>query len=156
VSPPQWLVKAFASKPGAWYFLNVANPIDKRLIPATKGRISLAPGQPICVIETVGAKSGQRRRTPLKYALDGDDLVLVASQGGAPKHPGWYHNLRKQPELKVWAPRGRSGDYVARVVEGPERERLWVKAASEYPGYDTYQVRAGDRQIPVVTLSPKS
>lgn len=152
--PPPFLVKAFASRAGSWYFLNVANPIDRRLIPATNGRVSLAPGQPVCVIETVGAKTGKRRRTPLVFATDGDDLVLIASQGGAPKNPGWFYNLRKQPELQVWAPRGRSGDYVASVAEGPERERLWKLATAYYPGYDTYQTRAGDRQIPVVRLSP--
>ena len=153
--PPRFLVKAFASKAGSWYFLNVANPIDRRLIPATNWRMSLAPGQPVCVIETVGAKTGQRRRTPLLFATDDDDLVLIASQGGAPKNPGWFYNLRKNPQLKVWAPRGRSGDYVARVVEGPDRERLWQKATALYPGYDTYKARAGGRQIPVVALSPK-
>src|SRR5918911_2558784 len=141
--PPRFLVKALSSKAGSWYFLNVANPVDRRLIPATNGRVSLAPGQPVCVIETVGAKSGQRRRTPLLYATDGDDLVLIASQGGAPKNPGWFYNLRRNPQLKVWAPRGKSGDYVARVVDGPERERLWQKATAQYPGYDTYQARAG-------------
>jgi deazaflavin-dependent oxidoreductase (nitroreductase family) len=153
--PPRFLVKALSSKAGSWYFLNVANPVDRRLIPATNGRVSLAPGQPVCVIETVGAKSGQRRRTPLLYATDGDDLVLIASQGGAPKNPGWFYNLRRNPQLKVWAPRGKSGDYVARVVDGPERERLWQKATAQYPGYDTYQARAGGRRIPVVALSPK-
>lgn len=154
MTTPRWAVRIAASRAGSWYFLNVANPIDKRLVPATNGRLSLAPGQPVLVIETVGAKSGQLRRTPLVYATDGDDLVLVASQGGAPKHPGWFHNLRKNPDLKVWA-KGRCGDYVARVSEGAERERLWQRALRVYPGYDTYQERAGAREIPVVALSPK-
>ena len=150
------MVKLLATRVGSWYFLNVANPVDRRLIPATNGRLSLAPGQPVCVIETVGAKSGQRRRTPLTFATSGDDLVLIASAGGAPKHPAWFHNVRKHPDVRVWANRGRSGDYVARVVEGEERERLWRIAADFYPGYETYAVRAGEREIPVVALSPRS
>ena len=149
------LMKLAASRAGSWWFLNVANPIDRRLIPATNGRLSSAPGQQVCVVETVGAKSGVRRRIPLQYAIAGDDLVLIASSGGAPKHPAWFHNLRKHPEVRVWANKGRSGDYVARVAEGEERERLWRIATDLYPGYDTYQERAGGREIPVVALSPR-
>ena len=121
----------------------------------TEGTTLRDTGLPVVIVTSMGAKSGKLRKTPLMRVEHEGRYALVASQGGAPKHPGWYHNLRKHPQLKVWAPRGRSGDYVARVVEGPDRERLWAKAAAEYPGYDTYQVRAGDRQIPVVTLSPK-
>ena len=158
VSTPRWqrpLVRIASSRAGSWWFLNVANPIDKRLIPATNGRLSTAPGQPVLVIETVGAKSGQRRRIPLVYARDGDDLVLIASSCAAAKHPAWYHNVRKNPELRVWG-KGLSGDYVARIAEGAERERLWRKATAVYRGYDTYKERAGARQIPVVVLSPKA
>jgi len=158
VSIPAWqrsLVKLASSRAGSWWFLNVANPIDRRLIPATNGRLSTAPGMPVCVIETVGAKTGQRRRTPLVFATDRDDLVLIGSSGGARTHPGWFYNIRKNPELRVWANRGRSGDYVGRVAEGEERERLWRKATELYPGYDTYDVRAGAREIPVIALSPK-
>jgi deazaflavin-dependent oxidoreductase (nitroreductase family) len=148
-------MKLAASRAGSWYFLNVANPIDRRLIPATNGRLSTAPGQQVCVVETVGAKSGQVRRVPLQYATDGDDLVLIASQGGAPKHPAWYYNLKANPDVRVWANKGRSGNYVARVAEGEERERMWRRAVDLYPGYETYQGRAGGREIPVIALSPR-
>ena len=148
-------VRLAASRAGSWWFLNVANPIDKRLIPATNGRLSTAPGRPLCVFETVGAKSGKPRRTPLLYASDGEDMVLIASSGGAPKHPAWFHNVRANPDVKVWAGGRRSGDYVAHVTEGEERERLWRIACELYPGYETYQVRAGAREIPVVKLSPR-
>jgi deazaflavin-dependent oxidoreductase (nitroreductase family) len=149
------LVRVLSSRAGSWYFLNVANRIDRRLIPATNGRLSTAPGRPVCVIETVGAKSGVRRRIPLAFATDGENLVLIASSGGAKKHPAWFHNLRKNPEVKVWANRGRSGDYVASVAEGEERERLWRLGTDLYAGYDTYAERAGAREVPVVVLSPK-
>ncbi len=141
-----------ATKAGGWYFLNVANPIDKRLVPATNGRLSLAPGQPILVLETVGAKSGAVRRIPLLYATDGDDIVLVASKAGAAKHPAWYHNLRANPDVRLFV-KGRSGRYTARMAEGPEYERLWRVACEIYPGYAVYQQRAGERKIPLVVLS---
>src|SRR3954451_9126756 len=151
--PPRALVSFASSKPGAWYFINVANRIDKHLIPATNGRLSSAPGQPVLAVETVGAKSGQARRIPLVYATDGDRIILVASKGGAPKHPAWYHNLKANPDVQVWA-KGRSGRYRAREVEGDERARLWRLAAENYPGYDKYQERTGGRRIPVIVLDP--
>jgi deazaflavin-dependent oxidoreductase (nitroreductase family) len=141
------------SKLGGWYFLNVAMRVDRVLLPLTGGRISSAPGQQILLLETVGAKSGERRRTPLVYVTDDDHLVLIASKAGAKRHPAWFHNLRANPRVKVLAP-GRSGDYVAREAEGDERGRLWTKAVDYYAGYDTYQDRAGDRRIPVVVLEP--
>jgi len=146
------LARVAASKPASWYFLHVANPIDKRLIPLTNGYVSLAPGQPVLVLEHRGAKSGQKRRTPLLYASDGDDVVVIGSAGGAPQHPAWVHNLRAHQRVKLFL-RGRSGDYLAREAKGEERERLWRKATALYPGYDTYQGRAGAREIPVVVLS---
>ncbi len=157
MSLPRWqrpFVRLLASRAGSWYFLNVANRIDRWLIPATNGRLSTAPGAPVCVIETVGAKTGARRRTPLTFASDGDHIVLIASAGGAPRHPAWFHNVRKNPELRVWANRGRSGDYVARVAEGEERERLWGLAAQLYPGYEVYKERAAPRRIPLMVFSP--
>ena len=147
------LAPVVSSRAGSWYFLNVANPIDKRLIPATRGWLSLAPGLPLLVVETRGAKSGQSRRIPLLYARDGDDLVLVASNGGNPRHPAWYHNVRAHPDVTVFL-RGRTGPYRARVVEGPERDRLWDVVTTLNPGYDIYKARASNRQIPLVALSP--
>ncbi|HEX8065952.1 MAG TPA: nitroreductase family deazaflavin-dependent oxidoreductase [Thermoleophilaceae bacterium] len=153
---PRWrrpIVRLVSSRAGSWWFLNVANKIDKRLIPATNGRLSTAPGMPVLVMETLGAKSGQPRRTPLLYVTDGDDIVVIASSGGARKHPAWYHNVRKRPEVRVWAP-GRSGDYAVHFAQGEERARLWGRATQLYPGFDTYDVRSGAREIPVAVLSP--
>ena len=141
-----------SSRPAGWYFLNVANKIDKRLLPATNGRLTTAPGRQILVMEVIGAKSGQPRRIPLQFITDGDDIVLIASKAGAAKHPAWYHNLRANPETTVWA-KGRSGRYRASVIEGPDYDRLWKKAADYYSGYDVYQQRAGDRKIPLVRLT---
>jgi hypothetical protein len=75
------------SPAGSWYFVNVAMRIDRVLLPATGGRLSSAVGQQVGLLETVGAKSGELRRIPLLYLEDGRNIVLIASKGGAPKHP---------------------------------------------------------------------
>jgi deazaflavin-dependent oxidoreductase (nitroreductase family) len=140
------------SKAGGWYFLNVAMPVDRVLLPLTGGRMSSAIGQQVGLLETVGAKSGEPRRIPLLYLMDGERIVLIASKAGAAKHPAWFHNLTANPRVSFLAPRGRSGGYVAHEAEGPERERLWDEAVDYYAGYADYQRRAGARRIPVVVL----
>jgi deazaflavin-dependent oxidoreductase (nitroreductase family) len=140
-----------ASKAGSWWFLNVANRIDRVLLPATRGRVSSAPGRNILLLDTIGAKSGQRRRTPLQFVRDGDHVVLIASRGGDVKHPAWFHNLKKRRRVHVIGPH-ITGDWHARIAQGDERERLWRIAAQYYPGYDAYRDRAGGREIPVVVL----
>lgn len=148
------LTPLIASRPGSWFYLNVANKIDRRLLPATNGRVSLSLGQPVLCLETTGAKTGLARRTPLLFLADGADLVVVASATGRPKHPAWYHNLRANSGVKVWAPRGRTGLYLARTATGAERERLWDRAVELYEGFNVYVERvAGQREIPVVVLS---
>src|SRR3954453_9882960 len=152
LNPVERVLEGFArSKVGGWYFLTGAMPVDRVLLPLTRGRISSAPGQQILLLETIGAKSGERRQTPLVYVTDGEHIVLIASKAGAKRHPAWFHNLKATPRVKVLAP-GRSGDYVARVARGDERGRLWREAVDYYAGYATYQERAGSREIPVVVL----
>lgn len=140
------------SKPGSWFYVNVAMRIDRVLLPLSGGRLSISVGQRVGMLETVGAKSGEVRRTPLLYLRDGDHVVLIASMGGAPRHPAWLHNLRANPRVSFLGPGGVSGDYVAREASGDERGRLWDEAVDYYSGYDTYRVRAGERQIPIVVL----
>ena len=146
------IVSMAASRPGSWFFLHVANPIDRRLLPATNGRLSLSIGQPVLCLEVVGAKSGQIRRTPLLFTEVDGELVMIASAGGAPRHPAWYRNVSANPRVKVYAPRGRTGDYVARTAQGEERSRMWAAALELYPGFDVYAERAGAREIPVLVL----
>ena len=98
------LERLATTRAGGWYFVNVAMPIDRRLLPLSNGRISSALGQQVGLLRTVGAKSGARRDTPLLYVTDGDRIVLIASKAGAAKHPSWLHNLRKQPERHVPRP----------------------------------------------------
>jgi len=109
-------------------------------------------GAPVCLVTTKGRKSGQRRTVPLLYLKDGEDLVIVASQGGAPEHPGWYRNLEAQPNAEVEIGRERF-PVVARRVSEDEKARLWPRLVAIYPPYEKYQQRTA-RQIPVMRLSP--
>ncbi|WP_375479500.1 nitroreductase family deazaflavin-dependent oxidoreductase [uncultured Jatrophihabitans sp.] len=108
------------------------------------------------ILRTVGAKTGAQRVNALTYAPDGDSFVIVASNGGAAKSPGWYHNLRARPETEVQVGTRRIPAR-AKVVLGddPDRDRLWrlVNAHNDnrYRGYQ----RATDRVIPIVVLSPR-
>jgi proline iminopeptidase len=107
-------------------------------------------GSTILLLTTTGRTSGEPRTTPLIYAADGDNYVIVASKGGAPEHPGWYRNLQQTPEVEL-----QVLDEVfparARTAKGEERERLWEKANEVWPHYAEYQTQT-DREIPVVVL----
>jgi deazaflavin-dependent oxidoreductase (nitroreductase family) len=109
-------------------------------------------GCPTLLLTTRGRKTGQLRRTALIYGRDGENYVLVASNGGAPAHPLWYLNLTANPEvaLQVGAEKlaGR-----ARVATPEEKPRLWQVMTKVYPTYDAYQAKAG-RDIPVVIVEP--
>ncbi|MGH2576670.1 MAG: nitroreductase family deazaflavin-dependent oxidoreductase, partial [Actinomycetota bacterium] len=108
---------------------------------------------PQVLLTHTGAKSGKKRTTPLAYFTDGDDVILIASKGGAPKHPAWYHNLIAHPEVELFS-QGGGGRYRAREAQGAERERLWKLTTEFYPGYAKYQERCPDRRIPVIVCSP--
>jgi deazaflavin-dependent oxidoreductase (nitroreductase family) len=141
-----------ASRPGAWLYIHVFCRIDPLLLRATGGRLSISVGWPILLLTHTGARSGKRRRTALLYTADGENIVVVASRGGAARNPAWYHNLRANPRCSVLA-RGRNGDYDARVLEGAERQHAWALANDLYAGYTAYQGRTA-RRIPVLVLEP--
>jgi deazaflavin-dependent oxidoreductase (nitroreductase family) len=121
----------------------------------TRGRIGHRfPGSPpMLLLDHVGAKSAHKRTTPLVYVEDGENLVLVASKGGNPKNPAWFHNLRASPETTVQVGSERRS-VRARVADAQERARLWPKAVETYRGYEDYQERT-DREIPLVILEPR-
>jgi deazaflavin-dependent oxidoreductase (nitroreductase family) len=123
---------------------------------ATGGRIGhTGPGLPrMLLLEHVGAKSGTKRTSPLLYFRDGDDLILVASKGGFPKHPAWYHNLVANPDTEVQVGSERRAVH-ARVATAEERERLWPMAIKQYRGYADYQARSKGREIPLLILEPR-
>jgi deazaflavin-dependent oxidoreductase (nitroreductase family) len=112
------------------------------------------PGSPpMLLLDHVGAKSATRRTSPLVYGRDGENLVLVASKGGYPKSPAWFHNLRANPDTTVQVG-SRSIDVRAHVAEGDERARLWALMVGVYPGYESYRKRT-EREIPIVVLEPR-
>jgi deazaflavin-dependent oxidoreductase (nitroreductase family) len=108
-------------------------------------------GAPTLLLTTTGRRTGEPTTTPLIFGRDGDDYVIVASQGGAPQHPGWYRNLVKTPDVEVQVKAERFGAR-ARTTDDDERERLWRAMNEIWPQYDSY-ARRTDREIPVVVLS---
>jgi F420H(2)-dependent quinone reductase len=123
---------------------------------ASGGRIGHKPPglPPMLLLDHVGARSGVRRTSPLVYTHAGADYVLVASKGGYPRHPAWFHNLRAHPDTTIQVGRRRLSVH-ARVASDEEHERLWPQAVATYRGFAGYQARAG-RKIPLVVLSPRA
>jgi F420H(2)-dependent quinone reductase len=112
------------------------------------------PGAPpMLLLDHVGAKSGKVRTTPLAYLADDENVVLVASKGGAPRNPAWFHNLVANPDTTIQVGRERRA-VRAHVADPAERERLWPEVVRLYEGYRGYQERT-DRQIPLVILEPR-
>ncbi len=105
------------------------------------------------LLDHVGAKSGTLRTSPLLFIPDRENLVIVASKGGFPKNPAWFHNLQAHPV--TYAQVGPERRRVrARVATAAERPRLWELAVDVWPGYEDYRVRT-DREIPLVVLEPE-
>jgi deazaflavin-dependent oxidoreductase (nitroreductase family) len=128
--------------------------IDRWLIPRTGGRLKVAIGQPILLLHTRGAKSGQPRSTPLLYTPHHDAFIVVASKAGADHHPAWYHNIRAHPDAVSVEVNGERITVDPRIVGEPERDELWQVVNDNYNGYDRYAQRAGARVIPLVVLEP--
>ena len=106
---------------------------------------------PLLLLTTTGAKSGERRTTPMGYMPDGDRLIVFASAGGAPTHPGWYHNLLAHPEVTVEVGT-ETFDAIAAVTKDAERNRLWTKGVALYPSLAEHQAKT-TRRTPVIALS---
>ncbi len=110
-------------------------------------------GLPVIIVTNHGWKTGAIRKTPLMRVADGNNYILVASQGGAPTHPKWYHNLKADPNVEI---RDKTKVYAMRVrevVDSVERERLWNIAVKAYPPYQEYQNKT-ERIIPIFVAEP--
>jgi deazaflavin-dependent oxidoreductase (nitroreductase family) len=145
MSTPKWLSALVKL---AW---KVGSGAHTGLYRATGGKLGGRMGKnPILLLNTVGRRSGKERVTPLLYALDGEDYVVIASQGGAPTHPAWYLNLKANPDTTV-----EVGYHEVRVkaeeVDTEEKTRLWQKMVEMYPAYDDYQNKT-EREIPLLVL----
>jgi F420H(2)-dependent quinone reductase len=109
-------------------------------------------GAPVCLLTSTGRRTRRSRTVPLLYLRDGDDLLVVASQGGAPQHPGWYHNLQSDPTAEVQVGERRI-EVAASTLSPEEKATVWPRLVAIYPPYETYQHRS-KRDIPVVRLRP--
>lgn len=119
----------------------------------TEGLTLRDTGLPVIIVTNRGHKTGAIRKTPLMRVADGKNYILVASQGGAPTHPKWYHNLKADPNVEI---RDKTEVYkmrVREVVDPQERERLWKIAVKAFPPYADYQAKT-TRLIPVFVAEP--
>ena len=133
--PPRWLLK-LVTKINVFVYKN------------SNGRcMNKLAGMPILLVEMTGAKSGRAITIPLMYVPYKDGFVLVASQGGAPKHPVWYHNLVKHPAVRITYD-GKTTPMTARLATDEEKAEVWPTCCEYYPPYQEYQDRT-DRNIPV-------
>ncbi len=119
----------------------------------TEGLTLRDTGLPVIIVTNYGCKTGAIRKTPLMRVSVGNCYVLIASQGGAPKHPQWYHNLRAAPEVEIRDGIKVHSMIVREIAKGNERNRLWKIAVGAYPPYEEYQQKT-DRMIPVFLAEP--
>ena len=109
-------------------------------------------GVPVVVVTSVGARSGKLRKNPVMRVEHDGRYALVASKGGAPTHPTWYHNLLAHPRVDLQdGPQRRA--YTVRLADGPERDEWWQRAVDVWPAYADYQTKT-DRTIPVFVAEP--
>jgi deazaflavin-dependent oxidoreductase (nitroreductase family) len=142
---------ASSSKIGGILYHVVCRRIDTVLIPLSKGKLSMGPPGQTVLITTTGAKTGKPRKASLAYIWQADAMIVIASKGGAPHHPAWYHNLSADPRLVVQY-RGAKEDRRAREAVGEEREKLFETMSSTFSNFAAYQTRASKRKIPVMVF----
>lgn len=136
-----------------WTLWNAFTRLHVLVYRRSHGRVGASyRGAPVLLLNHVGRRSGQRRASPLLYLPDGDDLVIVGSKGGSPRHPAWWVNLRASPTTTVEVP-GEKREVTARQASPEEKARLWPRLVEMYADYEAYQ-RSTTRDIPVVMLSP--
>lgn len=142
------------SSMGQAYLKHISPRVDPPLTRWTRGRISSLLIVPPVLLKTVGAKSGEPRITPLTYFTDGDRVVLIASNYGGRRNPGWYHNVKAKPEVTLQAG-GVEGRYRGTEVTGSERDHLYALAKQHSANYAKYErMTVGVREIPVLVFAP--
>ena len=147
-------IAASSSKIGGILYHQISRRIDRVLIPLSGARLSMGPPGRTVLVTTTGARSGRPRVASLAFGWDGDDMIVIASKGGAPNHPAWYHNLRADPRVRVEY-RGGIEERIAREATGAERDTLFERMAGDFANFDAYQKRAtaaSGRRIPVIVL----
>jgi len=126
--------------------------INRKLITEFRENGRELPGRPILLLTTVGARTGQRRTTPMMFVRLDERLLVIASNAGAPKHPDWYRNLVANPAVTVEA-EGRKYAATATPAKGADRDELFGRIVAQYPLFADHQSGV-ERTIPVVELTP--
>jgi deazaflavin-dependent oxidoreductase (nitroreductase family) len=145
-----------AQVPMIKFFMRWTTRLQVAVFRLTKGRLMnrFIGGYPVCVVTTIGAKSGKIRRIALIHLPHGNNKLLVASQGGMDFNPVWYYNIRAHPQIQIMVD-GEEKTYTARQVNDEEKAELWPHLLSLYPDFDEYQART-DRNIPVFSCVPQA
>ena len=148
--------KVSSSRPGAWLFAKTLHHIDRLVLQLSRERATVPgvlAGLPVITLATTGARTGQRREVPLVGVPSGDQIAVIGTRFGQRRTPGWYFNLRADPQAEVGY-RGRTVPVVAHEADGDEREAVWARGCEIYAGYQAYARRIDHRQIHVMVLEP--
>lgn len=146
-------------KPVSLFYARTLHHVDRRVYRLTGGRTTFAAwasGLPVVMLETTGAKSGQKRTLPVLAIPEGEDLIVIASNYGQTRHPSWYHNLKAHPRARVTVD-GVTRDVEAlEIADASERERVFEEASRVAIVFPAYRKRtdAIGRRIPVIRLTP--
>ena len=155
--PPGLFRRAYAvltaTRPALFFSRHVMWKLDPVLLRLTGGRVAGTLVFPTAVLETRGARTGERRRNAVIYWPDGDRITIAASQAGSPRNPAWYYNLLANPEVTF----GGAPMTAVVVDDDYDRERLWTLGDRVFPAFATYRERAGSagRTIPLIQLVPE-
>jgi deazaflavin-dependent oxidoreductase (nitroreductase family) len=157
-NPLQKFLRRFAATgAGSWLFARVLHRIDRPVHRMTRGRYtfaSLVAGLPVVMLTTTGARSGEPRTVPLLGIPTDGAVAVIASNFGQHRNPGWYYNLRHQPEVEVGVD-GTRRRVRAVEADGEVRATIWAEGLRVYPGFDQYERRASHRRIVVFVLEPR-
>jgi len=153
----RFLHRLLLPRPVSAFVAVVLHHVDALLLRLTNNRYTVTEfaGLPVLQLTTIGAKTGKQRKTMLVRLQEGEKIALIASNYGRAHNPGWYYNLKANPECQVLF-NEKSATYIAHEAEGEEREKYWQLALSYYAGYEKYRARAVHRRIPVMVLKPKT
>lgn len=144
-----------ATRAGAWFFAKTLHHIDRVLLRLSQGQVTLpgiVAGLPVLTVTTTGARTGQRRSAPLLGVPAGEDIAVLGTSFGQPRTPGWFHNMRADPNIEVTY-RNKTVKAVAREADADERQAIWDRARTIYVGYEAYASRIKNRQIHIMILS---